>query len=272
MRLDDLRMGLSRSQPQPLAPLVRHERLREPREGATLPGEEARRSRLSGGSHPTKRGDDALAVELEDPLLLTAHEIDVELTDADRRELTELLDVLVDLAGHAETIDGLVVHERGVRRSRLSVMLVVVPRAIPHVRREIGREPVLAVALHEVDDVVGDESGEPANAVADLVPRSQVRRRGAHHRDRARVAAGFARAIAEQADAPSDEARIGELDDRAVGDAPGELEGLRPVAGDPHREALLSGPIELQLRAFVRDLAALAEIADHVGRLLEHRE
>ena len=151
-------------------------------------------------------------------------------------------------------------------------MLVVVPRAVPHVCREIRRESFLPVALHQIDDVVRHERGKPADAVADLVARSDVGGRRDHHRDRARIAAGFARSLAEQPDAPPDEARIGELDDRPVGDTSGQLERLRPVPRDPHRKVLLSGPVEAQRRAFVRDLAALAEIADDVRCLLEHRE
>ena len=79
MCLDDLRMGLPRSKSQPLTPLVRHERLRKPRESSPLPSEEAGRARLAGGRHASERRDDALAVDLEDPLLLTTHERDVEL-------------------------------------------------------------------------------------------------------------------------------------------------------------------------------------------------
>src|SRR2546425_2605982 len=79
MRLDHLRVGLPRSKSQPLAPLVRHERLRKPREGSELPGAKARRARLGRRSRATERGDDALAVHLEDPLFLAAHRVDVEL-------------------------------------------------------------------------------------------------------------------------------------------------------------------------------------------------
>src|SRR2546423_13797131 len=273
MRVDDLRMGLPRSLPQRLAPVVRHERLWEPREGSSVPGEEARHARLSGGGgHPRERGDDALAVKLEDPLLLAAHEIDVELPDADGGELTELVDVLVDLAGDAEAVHRLIVDECGVRGSGLGVMLVVVARAIAHVRGEIRRQPLLAVSLHEIDDMIRHERGEPPDAVADLVARPKVSRRGAHDRDRAGVAPGLARALAEEPDAPADQARIGELDDGAVGYPSGELERLRPVPRDPDRKAMLFGPPETQLRSFVRRAAAFAEIADHVRGLLEHRE
>src|SRR5439155_92661 len=83
--------------------------------------------------------------ELEDASPLAAHEIDVERTNPDRGKLAELLDVLVDLAGHAEAVDGLVIDERRVRRTRLGVMLVVVPGTVSHVRGEIGREALLAV-------------------------------------------------------------------------------------------------------------------------------
>src|SRR5437764_3708702 len=145
-------MGLSRSQSQPLASLVRHERLREPRESASLPREKADRARLGGGGNSGERRDDALAVELEHPLLFAAHEIDVELTDADGGQLAELFDVLVDLAGDAETIDRFVVDECGVRGARLRVMLVVVAGPISDVRGEIGRESLLAVALHQIYD------------------------------------------------------------------------------------------------------------------------
>src|SRR2546422_11368684 len=103
MRLDDLRVGLPRSKSQPLPALVRHERLRKPRESSPLPSEEAGRARLGGGRHASEGRDDALAVDLEDPLLLTAHEVNVELADPDSGELPQLFDVLLDLAGHAKT-------------------------------------------------------------------------------------------------------------------------------------------------------------------------
>src|SRR5438874_2947383 len=102
-------MGLPRSQQEPLAAMVRHERLREPCEGASVSREEAGCPGLGRRGRARKGGDDALAVELEDSFLLAAHEIDVELADADGGELAKLCDVLVDLARHAETVDGFVV-------------------------------------------------------------------------------------------------------------------------------------------------------------------
>jgi len=143
----------------------------------------------------SERGDDALAVELEDPFLLAAHEIDVELTDADGSELAQLCDVLLDLAGHAETVDGFVVDECGIRRPRFGVVLVVVPGSVPDVRGEIGGQALLAVALHQIDDVVRHERREPADTVANLVAWSDMGRRRDHDRQCALITPGLARTV-----------------------------------------------------------------------------
>src|SRR2546428_5244711 len=95
---------------------------------------------LGRGSNARERWDDPFAVDLEDPLLIAAHQIDVELANADRGELAELFDVLIDLAGHAKAVDRLVVNEGRVRRTGFGMVLVVVTRAVPHVGGEVGRK------------------------------------------------------------------------------------------------------------------------------------
>src|SRR3989442_2032908 len=140
-------------------------------------------------------------------------------------------------------------------------MLIVVARPVPHVRGEVRGEPLLAVPLHEIDDVVRYERWEPAHPIAHLVPRPDVRRRGDHHRDGLGIAAGSACPFTEQPDAPADEAWVGELDDRAIGDATGEPEPLGSISGDPHRQAGFWRPIEVELRAFRVDLAPFAQVA-----------
>src|SRR5207237_2924762 len=81
-----------------------------------------------------------------------------------------------------------------------------------------------------------------------------------------------ARPGAAEADAPAGETRVGELDDRPVSAAAGELEGFRSVPRDPDGETGFRRPVEAQLGVLVGDLAAFAEVADDVGRLLEERE
>src|SRR6266540_1433846 len=148
-------------------------------------------------------------------------------------------------------------------------MLVVVSRPVAYVCGEIRRETLLAVPLHQIDDVIAHEGGEPADGVERALSVAEVRRRGVHDLVRVRISSRAARALSQEADAPADEARVGELDDRAVGDSARERECFGPVTGDPHRQAVLLGPVETELRPFVRDLAALAELADHLCRLFE---
>src|SRR5258705_2769664 len=76
--------------------------------------------------HIPQRGDYFAAVRFEDLLLVAAHQVDVELLDADGRQLPELRDVLLRIADHTEALDRFVIDEGGVRRARLGVVLVVV--------------------------------------------------------------------------------------------------------------------------------------------------
>src|SRR5947209_7947033 len=58
-------------------------------------------------------------------------------------------------------------------------MLVVVARPVSDVAREIGGESLLAVAPHEIHDVVAHEGGEPAHALAHVGLASDMGRRRA---------------------------------------------------------------------------------------------
>ena len=75
-------------------------------------------------------GDHVAAVRRQLGLLVTVHEVEVELVDAGVGQLAELGDVLVGLAQHAEPVRHLVPDERRVRRADLGVMEVVVPLAV----------------------------------------------------------------------------------------------------------------------------------------------
>ena len=83
-----------------------------------------------------QRRDDALAVAVERRLLRVVHEVDVELVDAERLELAQLGDVVLDRAEHAEAVDDLVGHELGVRVAGAPVVGVVVALAGADVVRQ----------------------------------------------------------------------------------------------------------------------------------------
>src|SRR5712692_103481 len=94
--------------------------------------------------------DDVVPVGPERLLLPVGHEVDVELVDADRLELLELLRRVRDVAEHTEAVDDLVGNELAVRGSDARVVLVVVELAcldeIGQLARDLG---VLAVPLDQ---------------------------------------------------------------------------------------------------------------------------
>ena len=107
--------------------------------------------------------DDLVPVCLQRLLLPVRHEVDVELVDADRLELLELLRRVRDGAEHAETVDDLVGDELAVCGTDARVVLVVVELARLHEIGEVVRDlRVLAVAFDQIHDVVGHHGGEPA--------------------------------------------------------------------------------------------------------------
>ena len=106
---------------------------------------------------------------------------------------------------------------------------VVVAFALLDVTPQLLRQLVLRVLVDEVEDMVADQGWEPADFVAgggDVV--ADVRRRGGHHLDRVGVAAGLFRGRADEAQAPSDNVGIGQLQDDPVGDAAGGASAIGP--------------------------------------------
>src|SRR5579859_2073865 len=84
--------------------------------------------------------------------------------------------------------------------------------------------------------MIGNERGKPAHAFArDLEIVRGPHRSGGHHLDFRSIAAGFARAFANETEAPFNQIRIGKLQDDAVADASGSAQGFGTVSGDPHR-------------------------------------
>ena len=90
--------------------------------------------------------------------------------------------------------------------------------------------------------------------------------------DFGRVAPGRAGAGFYVPDGITRQLRVGaDLEQHAVGDAPGQLQGLRAGAGDDHRH-LARGPAYLQVRAVVVDLFACHEAPHRVDDLFHAPE
>src|SRR2546421_2372294 len=132
-----------------------------------------RRSGVSAnlGRDTRELRDDLLAVGGQRLLLALGHQVDVELVDADRLELLQLLGRLLGRSEDAKAVADLVGDELTVLRAHAAVLRVVVELARLYVVRERRRNlvRVLAVALDQVHDVVRDHRREPAH----LIPRAR---------------------------------------------------------------------------------------------------
>jgi hypothetical protein len=97
------------------------------------------------------------------------------------------------------------------------------------------------------------------------------RRRADDALERVGVASGLVGGLARGVHDPLDDLRVGELDDHAVADAPGDRERLRAVARDPDLDVrqLGSHPLELQLLAVPLDGTAVHQVLDHRRARLE---
>ena len=197
-----------------------------------------------------------------------AHQVDVELVDADRLELAQLGDRQLGAAEDAEAVADLVRDELAVLRADAGVLVVVIE--LPR-RDEVGERPgddraVAAVAVDQVLDVVRDHRGEPAHLLARLgqIGRDVARRADDALEDR-RVPARRRCRLAGRVHDPLDDVRVGQLDDDPVADATGDGEGLRPVAGDVHLDPgqLRADPRELELLVVPGHVLAVHERLDH---------
>ena len=148
-------------------------------------------------------------------------------------------------ADEAEPFDDLVRHECRVRVPGAAVMAVVVLLpGLDIVGQFVGDHAgVLAVAGDEVGDVVADHPAEPAALVEPVRVRlgaavGHVRRRRDADRDAGRDRDRRPRRRVRTAlTIHSVEERIGQLEDVAVGLAPGQLQRLGAVGGHPDRQA-----------------------------------
>src|SRR5215216_4942190 len=94
----------------------------------------------SSGRDAAELRDDLLAVTSERLLLALRHQIDVELVDADRLELLQLVGRLLGRPQHAEAVADLVGDELAVLRADAAVLLVVVELPRLHVVGQRGRD------------------------------------------------------------------------------------------------------------------------------------
>src|SRR5260370_12576672 len=123
----------------------------------------------------------------------------------------------MDGADDAEAINDFVSDKFGVVAADFAMVEIVVLTAIFHERGERGRQFLWLVFGDEVHHVIGHEGGKPSDMFAGGF---QIVRGpdggGSHDFDLAEVAAGFFCPFADEAEAPIDQVRVGELENDAM--------------------------------------------------------
>src|SRR5262249_51147014 len=123
----------------------------------------------------------------------------------------------------------------------------------------------VAVAGHQVGDVVAHHAAEPAELVAHVrVVVADVGGRGDADGQRRGVPACRCRGLPGGTDRPPGDVRVGALQDEAVGLLAAHLQRLRPVGRHPHLQAAIPYPRDLDLRPGEVDLPALGQVPDDV--------
>ena len=220
-----------------------------------------------GCRRPGEHGQDGPPVGIEGLVFRIVHEIDGEVVGPPVAQRRELLDVILDAAEHAETVDDVIRNEIGRRVPCPAVVGVVVVGAVLDVVGERLRHVrgVFAVAFDELGHMVADHAAEPAQLLAlvrDVV--ADVGRR--HHAggDRARRTPLRRGGVHDRGAGPLQDAGVCELKHEAVGVAADAVERTGAVAGAPHGQVpALRHPWKRDLRPVVVDRLPRHQTLDH---------
>src|SRR6266576_5976611 len=113
--------------------------------------------------------------------------------------------MLVDGPDQAETVDNFVADELGVVTADFAVMKIIVLPAVFYKGGQRGGQFFGLVFGDEVQHVIGNEGGKPADVLArGFQVVGGPHGRGGHHFDLAEVAATLLCAFAHEAEAPGD--------------------------------------------------------------------
>src|SRR5580658_11152471 len=100
---------------------------------------------------------DFAAVNFKSLFFFAAHQVNVELRDADAAQSLQLLAMLFDRTDQAKTVDYLISDEIGVVAANFTVMKVIVFAAILHKRSQRRRELFGLVLGNQIENVIGDQ-------------------------------------------------------------------------------------------------------------------
>ena len=148
-------------------------------------------------------------------------------------------------------------------------MLVVVVSltVLDVVRQRLGDRTAVTVTVDDVRNVIADHASEPAKLIACvrvvlLGPVGDVGGRGDAVVHRIGRTARLGGSGANRSDRPLGDRRVGQLEDEAVSDLPGERQDLGSVGGYPHVTAGVSRPGKAQGGVLVVDCFPVDQALD----------
>src|ERR1700730_14809728 len=194
------------------------------------------KAQLLGARCLPKNRQHFLLILLQRIFLISAHKINIELSNSRPSQRAKFFNVRFSRTKQAKAVCHLIRHEVPVAAVDFAMMKIIVLAAIAYIRSQSRREFLRLVARNQIDDMVRNQSREPAHAfAADFQIVRNPDWRSCHNLDLPRISSRSLSALLDEANAPLDQVRICELQDHAIADTASEFEHFRSISRDPHR-------------------------------------
>src|SRR6202140_2926406 len=175
-------------------------------------------SRRLGAESLPKNRQHFLLILLQRVFLISTHKINIELSNSRASQRAKFFNVRFSRTKQAEAVSHIIRHEVAVAAVDFAMMKIIVLSAVAYIRGQSGRKFLGLVARNQIDDMIRHQSREPAHSFPSNFPIVRnPNRRSCHDLNLPRISSRGLGTLLDEADAPSDQVRIGELQDDTVG-------------------------------------------------------
>src|ERR1700730_5799734 len=162
---------------------------------------------LGAGSLPKNR-QHLLLILLQRIFLISAHKINIELSNSRASQRTNLFNVRFSRTKQAKAVCHFIRNEVPVAAVDFAMMKIIVLSGGAYIRGQSRREFFGLVARNQIDDMVRHQSRKPAHSIPpDFQIVRNPNRRSCHNLDLPRISSRSRRALLDEADAPLDQVR-----------------------------------------------------------------
>src|ERR1035441_6941468 len=175
------------------------------------PNEKATNQQLGARSFPKNR-QHILLISFQRIFLISAHKINVELSNSHASQRTNLFNVRFSRTKQTEAINHFIGNEIRVAAVDFTMMKVIVLPAVAYIRGQSGRKILGLVARTQIDNVVRHQRRKPAHSFpSHFKIVGNPDRSSGHNLDVARIPSRSLSALPDESNAPLDQVGIGEL-------------------------------------------------------------